>query len=1371
MARERLEELKKQYAAEIGRVAGRDVVLHEELSRRFEHKPPVYVSGGSDWPTFCGNVSRSLIPVAGGTPGARMYSVALGEGLVRPSSDPGRNLKALWDQAVASGMAITVMPAAEGGQLFFQDGRTLWGVLLESGMPLPGWVTTYGGSQAAYRLSMSAPGMNPAELMNNYGINPYQMARQHSVTVTDSAVLAVMGQPDLQARYAGARPNSNLGTRLVCLDRGTGRERWLAHPRDNPEDRENVKSLSFTGSPLVVGENVYVTARGGGAMTGEAVHVHCYDLATGKFRWASYIASSAATTVHYYGGMQRETVSHVAYSSGRLYCLTNIGAVAALDAYSGAIAWLNVYPRDLYNDPNSGGVMIHPLIRRSGAATADKPWEYNAPVVQDGRLFALPSDGKSLMVYDAGSGRQITRIELKDLDNAQTLLGVVSDRVVVASDTQVTCVNWDKWDPKAKQTGNPGYWRAQFNPIRGRGFVTSESVFVPTEVAMYVLGLKGGKVVRRFPDSDRRWADEEGPGNMVVTEDHVVIATGRALNVYTDLGKIEKKYLAAIAADPTNPELPLLHAEHMYTAGQLRKACTEMDRAIELLGGRTSMRAGAVRDRVFSDAITFAQKLAKDARTAEAATVVSDFFDRAGDAANTPSQHVNYRISRGRFIEQQGKPLTRAVELYQEVLSDPNMRIITLSADDGGGALQAGKVAENAINNLIRREGPAVYARYEEEAAAKLAQLRAAAQPLPLQVLADTYPNSKVAQSAMMLAADSYEKSGEPRLATQVLRRLYRNHANRFSDTEKARLHEAMARCYLRVGNREAALARLTTSASLEPEGPLSKPMVTFDGKPLAGATGEQPRTLRQAADLLAGLGRQAAGALLADMGIPGRPAPGERLAEPFDKGGKIVLPNVKSIAQTPRELPHRARFDRIIAWANARLTCLEPGKAQPLWTSNELSQPPTGLAWLDGPSVLVWGGSELVYLKEDGKLIWKADMKGLQSVELVGGGLMPSVETVAAKPGAGDPEMMARLMAEQQLVRFGRGMFVGGAAPAMPVADVQPAAGAPEAVHHVRPLTDRVLVSTTTGRLVALELKAGATLWQTRVGNRPIDHLCATDDFAAMRFIDGEATQLVVLDSFSGQQILRKGFGRQQGQAPVNIALSPDGMLIYTTNAQIAGIDLCEPGDAPKWQLSNQGHNYVNMTSPEQLLIHNGDQVLAVCDSGMFVDRRNVRDGSPVWPPARGQPSLLSTRASNDPSVRMRLYGHNLYIVGARSLVWYSLDQKADESPLTWTGRLDTTDAAIQGADTLIGRDYLLLPGTFVAADGSGKRYFLHAFSLAAVTTGGRTAQSGLLVYGRDRTEINEPAGITQWQAVQGGVCYVTADERLHMMRGHRKP
>src|SRR5207253_393783 len=86
------------------------------------------------------------------------------------------------------------------------------------------------------------------------------------------------------------------------------------------------------------------------------------------------------------------------------------------------------------------------------------------------------------------------------------------------------------------------------------------------------------------------------------------------------------------------------------------------------------------------------------------------------------------------------------------------------------------------------------------------------------------------------------------------------------------------------------------------------------------------------------------------------------------------------------------------------------------------------------------------------------------------------------------------------------------------------------ERVLHVRPLTDRVIVSTTTGRILAINIDNGRLIWQTRLASgRQIQQTLATDDFTAARLAEGQNVQLVVLDTFNGQQIWRKSFVTSQ--------------------------------------------------------------------------------------------------------------------------------------------------------------------------------------------------------------------------------------------------
>ncbi len=287
-----------------------------------------------------GGPDHSRIPAAAGRPGARIATIALS----RPSwPNTNAQQKQIAESQFKSlsekGGTIGVMPVVDRGELFFQDGQRVYAVSLESGMPLAGWAQTYGG--------------DGAYLLQNVWGSP--RSRQLTLTLTDHSVLAIMGQPDHQSMMLGQPPQGE--AHLVCLDRETGKENWSAILSQLPEEAKGQRTLQLTGEPLVVGGNVLVIGRAGKQAQFEDCYVLSFDLATGKYRWSCYIASAnVAGAMRGQPMMMSENTSHLAYANGRVFVQTNLGTLAAVDAYSGTIAWLDIYPTNNANvDPNQGG--------------------------------------------------------------------------------------------------------------------------------------------------------------------------------------------------------------------------------------------------------------------------------------------------------------------------------------------------------------------------------------------------------------------------------------------------------------------------------------------------------------------------------------------------------------------------------------------------------------------------------------------------------------------------------------------------------------------------------------------------------------------------------------------------------------------------------------------------------------------------------------------------------------------------------------------------------------------------------------------------------------------------------------------------------
>src|SRR5690606_31339319 len=131
------------------------------------------------------------------------------------------------------------------------------------------------------------------------------------------------------------------------------------------------------------------------------------------------------------------------------------------------------------------------------------------------------------------------------------------------------------------------------------------------------------------------------------------------------------------AASPEDPQIRLRYAEAMFVAGREDIALTKLDEAVTLLGGLNAMRSGPARQRLFYTALRYAEQMA--ARSGEFSTnLAHQLYDRAAAAADTPSQQVQYRLSRAQFADLQADK-SHVAELYQQILDDPELRLVTVS--------------------------------------------------------------------------------------------------------------------------------------------------------------------------------------------------------------------------------------------------------------------------------------------------------------------------------------------------------------------------------------------------------------------------------------------------------------------------------------------------------------------------------------------------------------------------------------------------------------------------------------------------------------------------------------------------------------------
>ncbi|WP_428939965.1 PQQ-binding-like beta-propeller repeat protein [Fontivita pretiosa] len=1394
----RLEELKANFPDAMGQVRGAQVMLADSLAGALAiapHEPQsgdARLAGGEDsWPTAFGSPDRARVPQAGGFGGARLFSIELARPNFRGMSQQRVELLRQDQRDRDNGLMTGVFPVVDRGELFFHDNTRIYAVTLDSYQPLPGWAQTYDGER------------NGRYVTSGW---PTPRCQQCTLTVTDDSVLAVMGLPDfITMQYTGSYGQRD--TRLVCLDRRTGRQRWLVQPRMLPESAANLRNLDFFGSPLVIGKTAYIQARGGKGVQFEDSYVLAFNADDGAFKWACYIAS-ANTNAQFWdadlSSLLGQNVSHLAYSSGRLYAATNLGAVACIDAYDGTIVWLNIYPRNV-PEPNRafgfGGGWNRARAMASGVG-GEKPWTYNPVVVSQGKVFVLPSDGLHLHIYDAGSGVEVKRIRLSLFDNADTMLGVVGEKLIINNARQVFCIDWVHYDPAKKRDDNLLWYNsfqragAPEDSIRGRGFVTTDSVIIPTAWQLMRLTLNSGKIVAKYPAaSGGAWGQDEGPGNVLVAQDRLIVAGPSRVTVYTDLALAMSKLDAEVAAAPDDPAPRLRYADMLFVAGKLEEAIAKLDEAIALIsqGHGGTMFGGAARDKVFTTALGFAQKLAKEAQqTPAVADLAAGLFDRAAVAATTPSQQVTYRLSRAAFARQRAQH-DLEVKLHQQILSDPLLREVPV-ADEDGDAVAAAVLARRAIDQAIQRAGPAVYEPYERAAAERLRAAESAIDPQQLQEVAAMYPNSSAAPRALLAAAEAFEVNKDPRRATQVLRQAYFRYPEY---PQRARIIEALARNSLAMPNRiDVAIARLTLGAQKLGGTPrLSRPL------PLPDGTAIQPNvSFADAADQLRKyLARSSAGDL-PQIGLPPRSRTSFLPESP-----ESIVPGVSALLVPPAEF---ARHDRVITYTpGIGVRVFAVGQTQPIITCAEFTELAKGAAWIERHNLLVWGQTEMMLFAGDsGQLLWKTSLKSIPQVLVVAQGSAQSAEEAdldadapANAPQVAEPQEIvidAGNLAQQQIIirrnqqliiRARRGRF-GPVAVAQAALEMPPQP-ASEQIAQVRPLADRIVVGTTDGRIAAFDLDGGRLLWQTRLGQRAARNLLANDDFVVAHLLEAAggavSVQVVVLDAFSGQVLSRRSFGTDTDVAmagadpvamlPVNIALSPDGILVCLLADRICGKDLFEPGGLEQWtymgerRRSDLGAPYQFSTEPDHLQI-SGERVLVVADNGTSLHGYSLRSGKPL--PFNQQTLQFESRTSTGRLV-LRTAGSRLYLALANDMKGYDLDNGT-----AWVSRFDAR-TSLRVRDVIIARDYViglmdlmprgprLPPLAQPQPQDQSPTPIVHikAFSRAINPNG---SESGLLEHD---VKISDPATILSWQVVDGGFYYLSGDQKLHFRQSAGRP
>ncbi len=184
--------------------------------------------------------------------------------------------------------------------------------------------------------------------------------------------------------------------RLFAYDEATGRPLWnhLPPPNWDGESGTFAQRTMVAGPPVIVGSRVLVPAY---RLDGRVdYHVACYALESGELLWSTPVISGQRELNMFSRHEYEFAAPPLRVEGDRVIALTQLGALASLDLFSGRILWGTLYDQV-------------PLPRRRGHNATERPttWENAPPVVAGGVVVATPSDSHDLVGLDLESGAML----------------------------------------------------------------------------------------------------------------------------------------------------------------------------------------------------------------------------------------------------------------------------------------------------------------------------------------------------------------------------------------------------------------------------------------------------------------------------------------------------------------------------------------------------------------------------------------------------------------------------------------------------------------------------------------------------------------------------------------------------------------------------------------------------------------------------------------------------------------------------------------------------------------------------------------------------------------------------------------------------
>ncbi len=328
--------------------------------------------------------------------------------------------------------------------------------------------------------------------------------------------------------------------RLAAFDARTGAPLWdhFPPPLWDGESGPFETRMSVGAAPVVAGSRVLVGAH---RMRGRVdFHVACFELHTGALLWSSPLVSGQVE-LNMFGRPQREyTSAPVLVDGSRVFVATQMGALAALDLFTGDVLWESLYEQV----PIPRAEHWRTEMRRQFFASS-------APALAAGTLIVAPADGRALLALDPASGETLwTRNhEFFTRDSQVVTLLEATDEALWLSTDRVLVAR----APRGLRTGPTtlDFSAEVFDTLpRPRASVGANGITVPGGSRRITLDRQRLLEERR---TSAEWAAGQLAGNAQLADGAAYFVSDSRVSAAIDWRAVSERFARECAAAPDDP--------------------------------------------------------------------------------------------------------------------------------------------------------------------------------------------------------------------------------------------------------------------------------------------------------------------------------------------------------------------------------------------------------------------------------------------------------------------------------------------------------------------------------------------------------------------------------------------------------------------------------------------------------------------------------------------------------------------------------------------------------------------------------------------------------------------------------------------------